>query len=101
MKIAEDNAPYRFRVTPGSMLTQEGGQLYQNFKETNAMPDATELRNLIDQEQRFLDRCLSDAPVRGWRAAVVRPGAGLAAPPGAAGGVAGSAPPGAALALGQ
>ena len=69
-KLAAADRIVRSRMPP-SMLTEEGGAKYIEFKRSGAMPNATALRMSTDTEQRFLARALvgdNSAPLRArWR----------------------------------
>ena len=69
LKVAAVDEVTRFRNARNSMLTEEGGRIYMNWKETGVMPSAQELRQHMDAEQRLLNRLLQRRPAElpRWR----------------------------------
>ena len=67
VKLAADMNVWRYPMSivrgRPSMLTQEGGERYIQFKDNNVMPPAHVLRAEVDAEQRVLDRTFSDLPM--------------------------------------
>ena len=62
VKEAAVDKVVRFRNLRGSMLTQEGGEIYMDWKKNGTMPPVDELRSHMDAEQRILNRILQGRP---------------------------------------